>query len=315
MNTKNKFYQQTMAILALFVLSLSGCIEESDYEKQQKQSDQEIKAYLESNNIQAEKSSNGVYYESITSNPDGDVPKVGDVMKVKYELRTLDGKLLESHLTDSSLLRFSSSAVIPSGVSYGLDIIKEGEKIRCYLPSYLAYNSYSVQDEFGPNSNFILDIELTATATEDDIHKKQIDEIEAYIVTEGLGDITPTTSGLYFKSLEAGTGDEAKTYHTATLHYSRKTLDGTVIQETEADSPLIVNLNTNQLVPGFREGVLKMKVGEKALLILPSDIGFGSSVKVIPNTIREELWESGLISSLVEPYTIVMYEVELLDVK
>ncbi|UXX78691.1 FKBP-type peptidyl-prolyl cis-trans isomerase [Reichenbachiella carrageenanivorans] len=315
MNTKKKNNLLTLAIFALVAIILPGCIEDSDYEKQQQESDQLIKDYITSNNIEAEKSNNGVYYEALTSNPDGELPKIGDVMKVKYELRTLDGKLLESHMTDSTLLRFSSNAVIPSGVNYGLDILREGEKIRCYLPSYLAYNSYSVQDEFGPNANFILDIELTGTATEDDIHKMQIDEIEAYIDSEKLGDLTPSTSGLYFKSLEAGTGDEAKAYHTATLHYKRKTLDGSIIQETEADNPLIVSLNTNQLVSGFREGVLKMKEGEKALLILPSDIAFGSSVKVIPNSIREELWENGLIGSLVEPYTIVMYEVELLEVK
>ncbi|MDW3210422.1 MAG: FKBP-type peptidyl-prolyl cis-trans isomerase [Reichenbachiella sp.] len=300
-------------ILVVGMVLLSSCFEESEYEKQQKESDLQIKTYLQNNNIEAQKADNGIYYKMLTTNESGTSPKPGEVMMVKYEMKTLDGYIVEQFTADSSLIRYGNSGVIPIGFNYGIDVMHTGEKIRAFIPSYLAYNSFAGKDEFGPNTNFILDIELLDISTEDKIYKTQIDQIEAYITQEGLGDITPTTSGLYFSSLEPGDGEEAKTYHIATLHYTRKYLDGSIIQETEENDPLVVSLGTNQLVKGFREGVLKMREGEKALLIMPSELAFGASVKVIPASVREELYQSGHISSLVDAYQIVQYEVELLE--
>ena len=308
---------QLRLVTYLFLMNylLSSCFPESEAEKQRAESDLKISKYLSENNINAQESEFGIYYQHLTSNENGQKPKFGEVLKVKYEISTLEGKVLESYTTDSTLLRFDNYSVLPSGFNYGVDIMRKGDRIRCYIPSYLAYNNYAPVDQFGPDTNFILDIELVDITTEDEVYKNHIDEIEKYIDTEGLGEILPSFSGLYFISLEDGNGEEAKTYHTATLHYKRKYLDGTLIQETEANKPLTVALNTNQLVEGFREGILKMKEGQKALLIMPSKIAFGSSIKVVPSTIRKELWEDGYIGSLVDAYRIVQYEVELLELK
>jgi FKBP-type peptidyl-prolyl cis-trans isomerase len=34
---------------------------------------------------------------------------------------------------------------------------------------------------------------------------------------------------------------------------------------------------TGNLIPGFEEGILKMRVGEKAALVLPSKIAYGTN--------------------------------------
>ncbi|SMD37719.1 FKBP-type peptidyl-prolyl cis-trans isomerase [Reichenbachiella faecimaris] len=306
---------KTIALAIVLIPLATSCFEESEYEKQQKESDLQIKTYLQDNNIEAKQADNGIFYEMISSNESGTKPKLGEVVMVKYEMSTLDGKVLESFSSDSSLVKFSNNSVIPVGFNYGIDIMRKGESIRVYIPSYLAYDSFSSKDEFGPNTNFILEIKLIDITTDQQVYQNQIDQIEEYLIEEDLGEITPTTSGLYYKQVSPGEGTEAKAYHTATLHYTRKYLDGTVIQKTEDDAPLVVNLSTNQLVEGFREGVLKMKAGEKALLIMPADIAFGASVKIIPSTVREELYEEGYIFSLVDAYQIVQYEVELLKLK
>lgn len=297
------------------VLICAGCEKESTLEKQQEASDLEIKTFITANNIPAEQSSHGLYYQLLIKNESGQKPKVGEVMAVKYEIQTLNGEVLESHMEDSTLMRFGWNYVIPNGFNYGLDIMRKGEKIRIYLPAYAAYDSYNAKSQFGPYTNFIVDIELIEIFTEEEIYEKQIDQIEDYLATVATDQIVPSTSGLYYQTLVAGDGSEAKTYHTASIHYQRRYLDGTVIQETEEDKPLVVKLDRNQLVPGFREGVLKMREGEKALLVMPSEIAFGASIKVIPSTLREELWQNGYIGSLVDAYEAVIYEVELQQVK
>lgn len=48
---------------------------------------------------------------------------------------------------------------------------------------------------------------------------------------------------------------------------------------------------------GWDQGILKMRKGGKALLLIPSDIGYGEGRGQIP------------------PYTPLVFEVELIDVK
>lgn len=301
----------TMTLVVVFW----GCEPESEFEKQQAASDLEIENFIKNNGINAKVSEHGLYYEALIENESGQIPKGGEVLAIKYEIRTLGGKLLESSTEDSTLVRFGWNYVLPNGLVYGFDVLKKGEKIRFYLPSYLAYQSYSSKDMFGPNTNFVMDLELVDIMTEDDIYETQIDQIEQHIEANLTAGMSSSGSGLYFQTLEAGKGIEANSGHVAKLHYKRTYLNGTLIQATDEDKPLSVDLNSNQLVKGFKEGVLKMKEGEKALLIMPADIAFGASIKVIPSTLRHELWEGGYVGSLVDPYEIVVYEVELLELR
>lgn len=303
--------------LATSLFLTTGCLEESEFEKQMKESDLKIQNYLKTNKENAKQADNGIYYKMLKQNGSGQRPEPGEVMSVKYEIWTLSGKLLESKTEEPTLLKFGWNHIIPNGFNHGLDIIRKGEKIRCFLPSYLAYNSYQGQDLFGPNTNFIIEIELIDILSEEEVFKQEIDKIEEFVKQGQLQGVTTTSSGLYFKSYKSEplNSDKAKIYHTAKIHYERKYLDGTLIQKTEDDKPLTVRLDTRQLVDGFREGILKMQEGEKALLIMPSEIAFGASVKVIPEAIRKDLWEDGYIGSLVDAYSPVYYEVELVELK
>ncbi|MCV9386440.1 FKBP-type peptidyl-prolyl cis-trans isomerase [Reichenbachiella ulvae] len=307
---------KNVGMMAALAIVGFACLEESEIEKQQKANEKAILNYLETNNIQAEQSSYGLYYEKLTSNSAGAEPAAGQVISVKYEIKTLGGQLLES-VTDTTVdIKVNWSSVLPVGINYGIDVLREGEKGRFYLPAHVAYDSYSPDDNsFGPYTNFIVDLELVDIKTEDDLFETEIDLIEAYIGENNLTEVQSKANGLYHKTLEAGDGEEPLSYNYVTLHFKRSYLDGTVIAETEASKPLTVRLNENALVEGFYQGVLEMKEGEKALLIMPSELAFGGSVQVMPSSLREELFENGFITTNVRPYSPVMYEVELLEVK
>lgn len=303
--------------LAIIMISglLSACLEDSDFEKQQKASDLAIREYLDDNNITAIKSADGLYYEVLTSNPTGATPEIGDIMIINYEVRTLGGDSLESSAGDTTKFKFNSGRIIPNGVNYGIDIMKVGERLRLYVPSYLAYGAYIPNErQFDAHENFIVDVELLDTMTEDRQFLDEVDSIESYIATQQLTDVVKTSSGLFFKQIEAGSGSEVRSFNQVSLHYTRKYLDGTVIQSTSENSPLSAFVSSGQLVEGFAEGVLRMHEGEKALLIMPSSLAFGPSVQVIPEYLRTELYDNGIITNLVRPYAPVIYEVELLEV-
>ncbi len=83
-----------------------------------------------------------------------------------------------------------------------------------------------------------------------------------------------TPSGLVYKELTPGTGPSPTASDTVKVHYR-----GTLIDGTEFDSSYKRNepaqFPLNGVIPGWTEGVQRMKVGGKSLLICPSDLAYG----------------------------------------
>jgi FKBP-type peptidyl-prolyl cis-trans isomerase len=85
---------------------------------------------------------------------------------------------------------------------------------------------------------------------------------------------TKTPSGLVFKTMTPGSGASPAATDTVKVHYK-----GTLTNGTEFDSSYKrgqpVEFALNQVIPCWTEGVQKMKVGETAKLVCPSDIAYG----------------------------------------
>lgn len=83
-----------------------------------------------------------------------------------------------------------------------------------------------------------------------------------------------TESGLIYKELRAGTGEHPKATDTVKVNYR-----GTLIDGKEFDSSYKRNepaqFPLNGVVRCWTEGVQKMAVGGKAMLICPSDLAYG----------------------------------------
>jgi FKBP-type peptidyl-prolyl cis-trans isomerase FkpA len=85
---------------------------------------------------------------------------------------------------------------------------------------------------------------------------------------------TKTASGLIYTTITPGTGKSPAATDVVKVNYR-----GTLIDGTEFDSSYKHNqpaeFLVSQVVPCWREGVQKMKVGEKAKLVCPSSIAYG----------------------------------------
>ena len=81
-------------------------------------------------------------------------------------------------------------------------------------------------------------------------------------------------SGVVYKELKAGTGESPKATDTVKVHYR-----GTLINGTEFDSSYKRNqpasFPLNGVIPCWTEGVQKMKVGGKAMLVCPASTAYG----------------------------------------
>jgi len=67
----------------------------------------------------------------------------------------------------------------------------------------------------------------------------------------------------------------AETGNTVKVHYTGRLQDGTVFDTSVESEPLEFTLGNSQLIPGFEQAVLGMKVGESRTITIPTDQAYG----------------------------------------
>jgi len=89
-------------------------------------------------------------------------------------------------------------------------------------------------------------------------------------------DIKETPSGLKYIIIEEGEGDKPEKGKKVKVHYTGKLEDGSVFDSSiERGVPIEFTLGVGQVIKGWDEGILDMKVGGKRQLIIPPDLGYG----------------------------------------
>jgi FKBP-type peptidyl-prolyl cis-trans isomerase len=88
-----------------------------------------------------------------------------------------------------------------------------------------------------------------------------------------LAAMTETPSGLYYQDLVAGSGEEAVSGGTVTVHYTGWLSDGTQFDSSLGGDPVTFSLT--QVISGWQEGIPGMRVGGKRKLVIPPKLGYG----------------------------------------
>lgn len=83
-----------------------------------------------------------------------------------------------------------------------------------------------------------------------------------------------TNSGLIYRTLTPGRGPSPTGKDVVQVHYQGTLIDGTVFDSSIARGQPI-DFPLNGVIPCWTEGVQRMKVGEKARLVCPSEIAYG----------------------------------------
>ncbi len=90
----------------------------------------------------------------------------------------------------------------------------------------------------------------------------------------GSGMVT-TYSGLRYQILREGNGPRPSSFHRVKVHYHGTLPDGTVFDSSiQRGQPSTFGLN--QVIAGWREGLMLMKQGSKYRFIIPPELAYGS---------------------------------------
>jgi FKBP-type peptidyl-prolyl cis-trans isomerase FkpA len=107
-----------------------------------------------------------------------------------------------------------------------------------------------------------------------------------------------TASGLVYRTISPGTGSSPKATDVVSVHYHGTLPDGKVFDSSrQRGAP--VEFALNQVIPCWTEGVQRMKVGETARLVCPSEIAYGDGGR----------------GPDIAPGATLVFEVELLAIK
>ncbi len=323
MNKSRISFHLLYAVIILLIspVLFTSCLkDDSDYEKQVKIDDLNIQTYLQEHNITAQKHYSGIYYRKITENNTGTSLTRNNVVSFYYTIQRIQSATSSSYFPGTEPIESISrengdkplqfalltNTMIPQGLDYGISLMKVGEKYQFFIPSYLAYGSYACAF-FPANSNFMVEVEVVGVNTETEIDDIQLDSIQNYANIK-YPNHQKFASGLFFVDSLPGTGDKPFFGSMVEIDFTRKYLDESIIKSVTGSS---FYLDNRQAVKGLEEGLKLMKEGGSAIMIMPSKIGFGESLCIVPQKARKELLEDKLISAEVEPYSILKYVVKL----
>jgi FKBP-type peptidyl-prolyl cis-trans isomerase len=111
--------------------------------------------------------------------------------------------------------------------------------------------------------------------------------------------VKTTASGLQYIVLKEGTGVKPNAVDTVVVHYTGTLVDGTKF-DSSIDRGEPITFPLNGVIKGWTEGVQLMTVGSKYKFFIPYSLGYG---------------EQGAGNGVIPPYSTLIFEVELLNVK
>jgi peptidylprolyl isomerase len=100
-----------------------------------------------------------------------------------------------------------------------------------------------------------------------------------YLIKQRAGSAGPevtTTSGLKYSDLVVGSGATPQKGQTVTVHYTGTLANGKKFDSSyDHGAPADFKIGVGEVIKGWDEGLMSMKVGGKRRLVIPANLGYG----------------------------------------
>jgi len=90
--------------------------------------------------------------------------------------------------------------------------------------------------------------------------------------------VSVNAADLSFEVIAEGDGETAKNGMQVSVHYQGRLTDGTIFDDSQKRGmPFSFTLGSGQVIPGWEQGIDGMKIGEKRVLTIPPELGYGAA--------------------------------------
>jgi FKBP-type peptidyl-prolyl cis-trans isomerase len=271
--------------------------------------EKKLKQYCEKNRITDAPAASGIYV--LVSDP-GAGRKIdsGCIVTLHFAVSFIDGNQIFSSKNSNQPLQFIYGEKFDTqGLEEALGKMKKGNKSKVIVPSKMAFGEMGKGNIVPPYTTIIYDVEIVNVQTRAEYELEQNEKREAARKNETrLSDkylkdnkitVKPTVSGLYYIEKIAGKGARAVAGKLVKVHYTGTLLDGKKFDSSrDRNQPLEFTLGKGQMIKGLEEGIAMMKAGGRAILIMPSTLGYGEIDK-----------------GQIPRFSTLVFDIELLDVQ
>jgi len=248
------------------------------------------------------KTASGLEYQIIKEGVGKETPESGGYITFWYQLQTIKDSVIDSQFGNIPITFSTPEVTHKPSIEEGLRLLTEDDSAIFLLnadslyintfhekrPAYIKPQStikmivkmgrvYSKQrvDSLSKRPEVIKTNNISA---EEEIFKRDSILIQVYLTSNHLKGIA-TKSGAYVAILKPNTaskdfvrsGESIKTTYVGKL-----LIDGTEFDRSPAGDYFTFDVDQGQVIRGWDEGFLKLKHGEKALILIPSRLGYGS---------------------------------------
>lgn len=296
-------------------------LKKEELEKLKEEEPDRLKEYLEANKIYAEPEESGLYFIS-KERGKGTKVEEGKMVKIHYIVRLLNGsKVYSTYDTDKPMEIELGKRFETDGFNEGLSKMRKGGKAEFIVPSDIGFGEKGRGQVIPPYSTLLYEVEVLDVRSKEEyrkemkeervredakrekekeeLKKKEPDLIEGYLEDNDI-EVKPTESGLYYIETEEGSGDYPKEGDEVEVNYKLYFLDGELLQDSrQSGKPYSFEIGSDGVIKGWNEAIPLMKEGGKAKILLPSKLAYGEMGR----------------GRRIPPYTPLLFEVELLDIK
>jgi FKBP-type peptidyl-prolyl cis-trans isomerase len=304
--------KKILIIAGAVVFSLSSCLKDDTGDKRE-DAISDFEAYIaniENSGVNLEKTDDGVYYE-LKKSPIGETPEVGDMIVADITSRVIGGRIYfttnldtaeDNNIVDENYsyrpYRFFYGYGFTFGFHDALSEMGDSAELDIYVPTNLGYDFVDYGSTIPAFSNLMYNVKIHNTVKDPDSF--ETGNLKNYLATNDIAFEDSTDTGIYFEWIETSTGDTVKVGDKVKVKYKGYFLDGVVFDETTGDNTFDFTAGTQGIIHGFNAGVLEMREGSKAKIIIPYQYAYGADGKSSP---------------YFPPYSTIIFDVELVEIE
>lgn len=261
------------------------------------------------------KTKSGLEYKYIQSSKSKIYPKVGDVVYFDMTYSTIkDSLVFDTRTIDKDFkMRITPPSHAGGCFEEALMMMRAGDSATFKIDAKNFFNytqdKVHIPSYIKQGDKFIFRIKMRKILDGSDYVKQNAETYQYYLSQEAslieryvLNIDLPrkvTKSGLNIFTISKGTGKKPQKANVVTLEYTAGFIDGSVFDSTiERKEPFKFIVGNNEVIDGLEEAIRLMNVGDHCLIIIPFRLAYGEE-------------KHGVIA----PFSTLVFEIELLDVK
>lgn len=256
----------------------------------------------------------GLKYQFHVHDDNGRKAKQGEIMTIHLQLRATSPKdtvIRDTYKELTPLKVVLQPSAFKGSFEEGLAMLSPGDSATFYVPADSLFGKamQALPPFIAKGSDVAFTVRVISIQNKDEYQKEMAKMQEAqkgldakliadYLAKNKITNFQKTETGLHIVTISEGTGELPAKGDSVTVRYTGKLMSGKVFDANTTDG-IRFPVGGGWVVPGWDEGIMKMKKGGKSMLILPSALGYGGEGA----------------GGVIPPNATLLFDIELADVK